>query len=352
MKKISLKSLLLLILVSSGIQSFSQVGAFRVKTGPSINIGFANYRYLTFGQGQTTNHDGPWSIERWDGGLNFWNPWISGVASGSQMGNYRLFLSDNGLCGINMKPGNVNSTNYNQNAEVLQIRGKAKSHAWLTWSDSSLKNDVKPLNSILATLIKLSPVSYYYKSTEISGVPTFDSNEVKNQTIQNEQSRVSSAGTDLRYGFIAQDVSKIYPNLVSIDGGISSVNYVDMVPLLVASVKEQQIIIETLKQEITDLKGKTVYTDVDKTKLFQNDPNPFRGTTNFTYFIDENVSVTNAIIEVRNIMGVIQSTVTLGDKSGLGKATFDSNGLADGYYIYTLKINGSVKDSKMMLIGE
>ncbi len=110
--------------------------------------------------------------------------------------------------------------------------------------------------------------------------------------------------------------------------------------------------IDTTAKKIADLEGKTVYTDVDKTKLFQNNPNPFKGITTLTYFIDESTTVTNATIEVRELTGLLKSTILLSDKSGLGKIDFNSDGLNDGYYIYTLKVNGSVKDSKMLLVGE
>jgi flagellar hook assembly protein FlgD len=124
------------------------------------------------------------------------------------------------------------------------------------------------------------------------------------------------------------------------------------IPLLVRGLQEQQVIIEQLKQEVQELKGKTVYTDVDKTKLFQNNPNPFRGTTTFTYYIDESTNVSGAVIEIRNIMGTLQNSITLGDKSGLGKIEFNAENLAEGYYVYALKVNGNLKDSKMLLIGE
>lgn len=52
------------------------------------------------------------------------------------------------------------------------------------------------------------------------------------------------------------------------------------------------------------------------------------------------------------MMGILQTTIPLGDRSGLGKVQFDGSGLSEGYYVYSLKLNGSLKDSKMLLIGE
>ena len=51
-------------------------------------------------------------------------------------------------------------------------------------------------------------------------------------------------------GFIAQELKKVLPQLVSQnDSGYYSVNYVKVVPVLVMAMKEQQAIIEAQKKE-------------------------------------------------------------------------------------------------------
>ena len=49
-------------------------------------------------------------------------------------------------------------------------------------------------------------------------------------------------------------------------------------------------------------------------------------------------------------MGNLKTTIPLTDRSGVGEITYDGSLLTLGYYIYTLKVNGGVKDSKMFLI--
>ena len=83
--------------------------------------------------------------------------------------------------------------------------------------------------------------------------------------------------------------------------------------------------------------------------MFQNTPNPFDGITKISYFIDENINISIATIEVRDIMGNLKATLALGDRSGIGEVDYDGSSLTQGYYIYTLKVNGGVKDSKMFL---
>ncbi|MFY7862170.1 MAG: T9SS type A sorting domain-containing protein, partial [Chitinophagales bacterium] len=79
-------------------------------------------------------------------------------------------------------------------------------------------------------------------------------------------------------------------------------------------------------------------------------PNPFDGITTISYFIDENITVSSSSIEIRDIMGNLKTTIPLTDRSGVGEITYDGSLLTLGYYIYTLKVNGGVKDSKMFLI--
>ena len=113
--------------------------------------------------------------------------------------------------------------------------------------------------------------------------------------------------------------------------------------------KDQQKQIADQKAQIQLIKNLTPSTTT-KSVLYQNDPNPFGVHTTFTYYIDETISVTNAVIEIRDLTGVLKTSITLTDQSGLGEVTYDGTNLNVGYYVYSLKVNGSNKDSKMLLI--
>ncbi|WP_158497198.1 tail fiber domain-containing protein [Micavibrio aeruginosavorus] len=100
-------------------------------------------------------------------------------------------------------------------------------------SDIRLKDNVKPLDSALEKITQLQGISFTMK----------DSNT-----------------HDIEYGFSAQDVQKIYPDLVhqadDADGTLS-MNYTGLIAPLVEAIKEQQKEIETLKNEIEALKSAT-----------------------------------------------------------------------------------------------
>ena len=58
-------------------------------------------------------------------------------------------------------------------------------------------------------------------------------------------------------GFLAQDVQKIFPELVYADkNGILSIDYIALIPVLVESLKELNAKVDALQKENDDLKAK------------------------------------------------------------------------------------------------
>jgi len=94
-------------------------------------------------------------------------------------------------------------------------------------SDIRLKTNIKSIDETLSNkLFDLKPTEFTYKNDE------------KNKT---------------HYGFIAQDMEKVFPDLVSEKpdehtDDLLSVNYLELIPLLVSSIKE-------MKNEINELKS-------------------------------------------------------------------------------------------------
>ncbi len=60
---------------------------------------------------------------------------------------------------------------------------------------------------------------------------------------------------NLHFGLIAQDVEKIFPNLVSRDDkGYLSLNYTELIPVLINAVQEQNEKIKKLEELVSSLK--------------------------------------------------------------------------------------------------
>ncbi len=110
-------------------------------------------------------------------------------------------------------------------------------------SDQRLKENIKPINNVLENFKKLNVYSYNYKTGNLG----LDS-------------------TSVRYGFMAQELMKIYPDMVkeksfnessSLTNNNNSesvkylaVSYIELVPLTVIAIQEQQAIIEDLLKRI------------------------------------------------------------------------------------------------------
>jgi uncharacterized membrane protein len=100
-------------------------------------------------------------------------------------------------------------------------------------SDRKLKENIKPIEKALDKVSKLKGVSFDWK----------------------ESDSYSKVKED--YGFIAQDVKKIVPELVREDGGgMLSLQYNGITPIIIEAIKEQQKMIQELKAEIELLKNK------------------------------------------------------------------------------------------------
>jgi len=119
---------------------------------------------------------------------------------------------------------------------VSGTASKTGGGAWATFSDQRVKTDIQPFNDGLDVLMKLNPVSFKYN--EKSGYSDLDKRFI---------------------GFIAQDVEKVTPYMVtSIDdskgsSGLSDKRQFDesaLTKIMVNAIKEQQSIIKSQQEQI------------------------------------------------------------------------------------------------------
>ena len=115
-----------------------------------------------------------------------------------------------------------------------RIKRSANSIQWAPASDRRLKTDIKDLPNGLETLLKIQPREFKWAN---SNEPTV--------------------------GFIAQELHEIYP-IAAQKGADENVDFkenpwtvapIDLIPLLIKSVQEQQHVIEELKTRIQDLEN-------------------------------------------------------------------------------------------------
>lgn len=117
---------------------------------------------------------------------------------------------------------------------VLDVTGQARFTGGYTTSDERWKANVKPVADSLATLGKIKGVSFEWKRKEFPNMRFPEGKQI---------------------GFIAQDVEKVLPEIVSTDrDGYKSVSYESFAPLLVEAVKELKAANDNEAAEIAELR--------------------------------------------------------------------------------------------------
>lgn len=102
-------------------------------------------------------------------------------------------------------------------------------------SDYRFKKDFTPINSALTGIGQIQSYYYFWKKDEF---PQYGFNSQR------------------QIGFIAQDIEKIYPEVVSTDAnGYKSVDYGKLTPILLVAINELNAKVTALEGENTDLKA-------------------------------------------------------------------------------------------------
>ena len=130
------------------------------------------------------------------------------------MTSFKSWSNNNSL--FELKGGVIAS----KQSKPLDIRNYIRADRFYTRSDIRLKNTIEELgDNDLDKLNKLVPKSYNFKNDNIK-----------------------------HFGFIAQEVEKVFPNLVSTDNdGMKSINYLEMIPLLLHKINHLERNIDELK---------------------------------------------------------------------------------------------------------
>ncbi|OON70014.1 tail fiber domain-containing protein [Hymenobacter sp. CRA2] len=109
----------------------------------------------------------------------------------------------------------------------LDVSGQIRANNVAVTSDQRFKTNVRAISSPLASVLALRGVRYEWNALGVRHGGTAGAKQV---------------------GMLAQEVEKIYPELVSTDAeGYKAVNYAQLTPVLLEAIKEQQQQIEALK---------------------------------------------------------------------------------------------------------
>ncbi len=231
--------------------------------GPNSNFALMNLLYNADG----TTGGGPYSHSalyvRGDGYIGMGTTSPSGMLDIYNTGGYKKFLSITNTSPNYDKLLYLNGTNagsatyfiYAENASsdgvkflvrgdglvgigtanpqyALDVNGYIRATGFGPVSDARLKDNVSPISNALDRTLQLQGVNFQWKD--------------------------KSRGEGPQVGLIAQDVEKIFPEVVSTDSeGIKSVSYMSLVAPLVESVKALKTENNNLRSEAAELRSET-----------------------------------------------------------------------------------------------
>jgi len=118
------------------------------------------------------------------------------------------------------------------NGDILAVRVHSS-------SDKRFKKNINPIESALQKVMSIEGVTYDFRTDEFANRNFPNSSQV---------------------GFIAQNVESVLPEVVQTNGdGFKAVDYAKMTALLNEAIKEQQMLIEQLNQELQVSKTQNQY---------------------------------------------------------------------------------------------
>lgn len=234
-------------------------------------------------------------------------------------------------------------------------------------SDRKLKKDIKPLLITNDLLQKLRPVEYLFRN----GESEFEGMQL---------------AKGLQFGFIAQEVETVFPNLVRdavhpsllnaenevIRGAIDykTVNYIGLIPILTSALQEQHSVIayqnqviDTLQKEIHEIRQlleQIMINDRKQTLESTNDnrnfrignpyPNPSTGEIHFPLEVGGAVGISKFVVKDNTGKIVYQSSIS---ESQISSKVFraDLSFLSSGTYMAYLQSENEMSPMSKFIIS-
>ncbi|HCA05970.1 tail fiber domain-containing protein [Chryseobacterium sp.] len=239
----------------------------------------------------------------------------------------RISSSGSGGIDIQLVPSS-NGDIYVSGGDINVNGGSVYATSFHSTSDIRLKNNVTSIDKKSNRIMELNPIKYNFKK----GI---------DEKINDEK---------IHFGFSAQEVQKIFPNLVNEKKGYLRVNYIEFIPLLLQQIQDQNERIEALEETIRN-KSSVKLTDelgtsIQNSTLGQNVPNPFDKETTISYNIKQNFNT--AFIGVYDLNGKQIKRIPINKSKS--EIIIPANIFVAGTYIYSLVVDGKLVESKKMIV--
>ncbi len=245
---------------------------------------------------------------------------------------------------------------------AVQFNHDVQTSGVFVQSDERFKEQVEPIEDVLPSLEGLKAVSYILKNEnaarcldELSTMPLTTDKDNKDKAFFEQYYSELAKGSE-RYGFLAQNVKDVFPELVHSDkSGYMYVDYIGLIPILVQSINElraELAEVKAQKQEAAVLASQAtgqseIEASLNAAKLYQNAPNPWSSETVIRYNLPQ--SVGSATIYVYDMQGAQLKSIPATGR-GESQVTLTARDLKAGMYLYALVADGQLIDSKQMIL--
>ena len=209
---------------------------------------------------------------------------------------------------------------------------------------TELSDADKTGGSVLRTITNLNPIAYNFKQVY---------HELRSDTLEEKSGHFDEKSQMFQkkhFGLIAQDLQQIYPDLVyESDNGYLAINYTEIIPLLIQSIKELKAEVDALALTARAQPATTQNDILNATSgalLYQNTPNPFTEKTEIKFNLPPNAGT--SYIYVFNMQGglIKQIPLNVNQKS----VSINGSELTAGMYLYSLIVDGREIDTKRMIL--
>lgn len=242
----------------------------------------------------------------------------------------------------------IKGNNLSTNKSNFHIAGDGTFYSmsgYITASDGAIKENISSIGNVLDNINDINPVSYnLIADTNTENKPT-----QRGITDENNDVRI-------RYGFIAQELEEIFPNVVyTMPDGEKGIAYQELIPILVSAIQELQAEVESLKSDEPYSPQRqqapaSLQDAIDNNSavLMQNTPNPFNQATEIGYRLPDGTAT--AMIILCDMNGKMLQSYPLATNINNGVLTIHAGSYTPGMYLYTLIVDGVQIDTKQMII--
>lgn len=274
------------------------------------------------------------------------------------------------------------SINKYSQTSMVTSQGYHFAHGYSNISDSNFKYNIENIQDALGKILLLRGVTYKFKPSTYCG----------DSCTPADVNAIDSLPR--HFGFISQEVEPIFPELVSDikrPFDTKALNYIEIIPLLLEGIKEQQQQIAALQWQlqlccqsgmgafyngegIIAWPGDTIVFDttggnlsqrrlnkkpdgdmdaaggkvsLNLPVLYQNEPNPFNSSTTIRFDIPANYTKANLYIYTYQGEQIKSYKI---DTKGTGSIQIKGSEYKPGIYLYSLIVDGKEISTKKMIL--